>query len=196
MTLSKKHCLFVEEYLKQFNATKAYLTVYPKSSYDSARANSARLLANDNISKEIQARLDEVHMSAEEALKLLADIARGDMARMMDVSSMGFNLDMKRAQELGLTKLIKRVKQRTTTFIAKKESEEDREVTELEVELYDALGAIRDVLKVHGKFTDRVDVMTGGESLAPKLSDEERLTRMKELALAIAKELNAGKPAE
>lgn len=104
-------------------------------------------------------------MSAEEALKLLADIARGDMALMMDVSSMGFNLDMKRAQELGLTKLIKRVKQKTTTFIAKKESEEDREVTELEVELYDALGAIRDVLKVHGKFTDRVDVTSNGKDV-------------------------------
>lgn len=161
--LTNKQRLFIDYYLQSFNASDAAR----KAGYSE---KTARQIGQENLSKpdiqaEIQERLSEVHMSAEEALKLLADIARGDMARMMDVSSMGFNLDMKRAQELGITKLIKRVKQKTTTFIAKKESEEDREVTELEVELYDALGAIRDVLKVHGKFTDRVDVTSGGEKL-------------------------------
>ena len=161
--LTNKQRLFIDYYLQSFNASEAAR----KAGYSE---RTARQIGQENLTKpdiqaEIQERLSEVHMSAEEALKLLADIARGDMARMMDVSSMGFNLDMKRAQELGITKLIKRVKQKTTTFIAKKESEEDREVTELEVELYDALGAIRDVLKVHGKFTDRVDVTTGGEKV-------------------------------
>jgi hypothetical protein len=161
--LTNKQRLFIDYYLQSFNASDAAR----KAGYSESRARitGSELLSDSNISEQIKARLDEVHMSAEEALKLLADIARGDMARMMDIGSMGFNIDMKRAQELGLTKLIKRVKQKTTTFIAKKESEEDREVTELEVELYDALGAIRDVLKVHGKFTDRVDVTTGGEEL-------------------------------
>lgn len=163
--LTNKQRLFIDYYLQSFNASDAAR----KAGYSE---KTARQIGQENLSKpdiqgEIQSRLSEVHMSAEEALKLLADIARGDMALMMDVSSVGFNLDMQRAQELGLTKLIKRVKQKTTTFIAKKESEEDREVTELEVELYDALGAIRDVLKVHGKFTDRVDVTNSDGSLKP-----------------------------
>ena len=104
-------------------------------------------------------------MSADEALKLTADIARSDIAQLMDVSSMGFNLDMSKAKELGLTSLIKKVKQKVTTHIAKSESDEDREVIELEVELYDKQAAIRDILKVHGKFVDRTDVTSGGEAV-------------------------------
>jgi hypothetical protein len=161
--LTNKQRLFIDYYLQSFNASDAAR----KAGYSE---KTAGVIGHENLTKpeiqaEIQTRLSDVHMSAEEALKLLADIARGDMARMMDISSVGFSLDMQRARELGITKLIKRVKQKTTTFIAKKESEEDREVTELEVELYDALGAIRDVLKVHGKFVDKMEV--GGQNGVP-----------------------------
>lgn len=163
--ISKKHARFIDEYLKCFNATKAYLMVYPDSSYDAARANAARLIAKDNIKADVEERLLEIHMSVDEALKLTADIARGDIALLMDISSVGFNLDMSKAKELGLTGLIKKVKQKTTIYQAKKESEEDREVTELEVELYDKQAAIRDVLKLHGKFTDHVDVSNSDGTL-------------------------------
>jgi phage terminase small subunit len=163
--LSKKHRAFVENYLTDFNGTQAYLRVYPKAAYDSAKTSAAELLTKDNIKAEIRARLDAMQMTADEALKRYSEIARGDMAQLMDISSVGFNMDMARAQELGLTKLIKKVKQKTTTFIAKKESDEDREVTELEVELYDAQSALRDILKMHGRFTDKIDIMSGGDKL-------------------------------
>lgn len=171
--LTPKQRLFVDYYLQSFNASDAAR----KAGYSerTAYAMGWENLRKPEIQAEIQARLQEVHMSAEEALKLLADIARGDVVQIMDVSSVGFNLDMSKAQRLGLTKLIKKVKQKTTTYLAKKESEEDREITEMEVELYDALGAIRDVLKVHGKFTDRVDVTSGGEKVeyVVRLKDED-----------------------
>jgi len=166
--LSNKHRAFVEEYLTDFNGTRAYLRVYPKSTYEGAKANAARLLTNDSVKAEVKARLDAMHMTADEALKRLSEIARGDMAQLMDISSVGFNLDMEQAKEAGLTKLIKKVKQKTTTYIAKKESEEDREVTELEVELYDAQTALRDILKMHGKFVDKVDLTSGGKPLTWK----------------------------
>ena len=98
-----------------------------------------------------------MQMSADEALQLNADIARGDIAQIMDVSGVGFSLDMSKAKEAGLTKLIKKVKQKTTTYIAKKESDEDREVTELEIELYPADSAIERVLKVHGKLIQKIE---------------------------------------
>jgi len=154
--LSKKHQRVLNEYLLCFNQTRAYLKVYPKITYDSARQSSARLFADVNFSAHVVARLEEAQMSADEALKLTADIARGDVAKLMDVSSVGFNLDMSKAQELGLTGLIKKVKQKTTIYQAKKESEEDREVTELEIELYDRQAALRDILKIHGKFVEIV----------------------------------------
>lgn len=169
--LSKKHQRVLDEYLICFNQTKAYQKVYPKATYESAKALASNLFTNVNFSAHVIARLEEAHMGADEALKLMADIARGDIAKVMDVSSVGFNLDMSKAQELGLTGIIKKVKQKTTTYIAKKESEEDREVTELEVELYDKQAAIRDVLKIHGKFTEHVDVTSGGENITKGIDD-------------------------
>lgn len=187
MTLSKKHCLFVEEYLKQFNATKAYLTVYPKSSYDSARANSARLLANDNISKEIQARLAEVHMSADEALKHMADMGRSDMGVFWKVTDEWmYNplpeyeiLDEKEVMDDTKYPPEKRISYRVRhvvldmdkvadprySWMIKKFSNSRR--NGLSIEMYDRHAVNRDILKVHGKFTDRVDVTSGGEKLQP-----------------------------
>ena len=161
--LTNKQRVFIDQYTRCFNASEAAR----RAGYSEKTAGviGYENLRKPEIQAEIRARLDEIHMGADEALKLLAEIARGDIAQLMDVSSMGFNLDMRRAQELGLTPLIKKVKQKTTTFIAKKESEEDREITELEIELYDTQAAIRDVLKLHGKFTDLVDITTGGEKI-------------------------------
>lgn len=157
--ISKKHRAFIDEYFRtgpnRFNATAAYQAVYPKSSYRAARANAARLIADDNITAEIERRMAELHMSADEALSLLADQARGDLGEFMDITSVGYNLDL--LNEDGTrknTRLIKKIKQRTTIFQAKSESAEDREVTETEIELYDAQAAIDKILRVHGKYKD------------------------------------------
>lgn len=174
--ISKKHQNFINEYLKTFNATQAYMRTYPKASYDTARANGSALLAKANISSEIQNRLDEARMDAQEALHRLSDIARGDIAEIMEVSSVGFNLDMQKANEAGLTKLIKRVKQKTTTYISNSENGEDREVHEIDVELYNAHEAIRDILKITGKFSEHVDITSKGEKI--EFTDEERALRI------------------
>lgn len=169
-----KRKTFINEYLKCFNAAEAARRA--GYSVRSARQQGDRLMSNDGILAEITKRMDEAHMSANEALRLLADQARGDMAQLMDISSVGFNLDMKRAQELGLTKLIKRVKQKTTTYQSKRESEEDREITELEIELYDAQSAIDKILRVHGKYKDTIDLTTGGEKIIVTLVKEDDAT--------------------
>jgi phage terminase small subunit len=185
--LSKKHQRVLDEYLICFNQTRAYQKIYPKTTYDSAKALASNLFTDVNFSAHLQARLNEAHMQADEALKLMTDIARGDIAQLMEVSSVGFNLDMSKAQELGLTHLIKKVKQKTTLYIAKKESDDDREVTELEIELYDKQAAIRDFLKLHGKLSERVDVTSGGEALGKDDSDTraEILRKLDGIATAV-----------
>lgn len=67
--------LFIDEYMRNgFNATKAYQKVY-KCGYNSARANGARLLANDNISKEIGYRLNSQRVTDNFIISGLASIA-------------------------------------------------------------------------------------------------------------------------
>ena len=71
-----KHKAFIEEYLQCFNATKAYMKVYPDSSYSSARASASELLTKDNIKEEIQQRMSELVVSTDEFLVLLGERAR------------------------------------------------------------------------------------------------------------------------
>lgn len=165
MSLSKKHNAFVDEYLRLWNGTQAYLRVYKHCSRKSAPANASRLLSSDNIIEAIKQRLADAHMQTDEVLKLLADMARGDMGEFLDVSGMGFNLDLQDAKARGLTKLIRKVKQKTTTYLAKKESEEDREVHELEIELYDAQAALEKIGRHLDLFPNKVDLTSAGEKI-------------------------------
>ncbi len=65
--LKKEWDKFCHEYIIQGkNGTKAYMKVFPDSSYDSARMSAARLLAKDNIKE----RIDELAQDLEKSLGL------------------------------------------------------------------------------------------------------------------------------
>lgn len=152
--LSKKHKRVLDEYLKCWKQWEAYQKVYPKATYDSARSLSSDLFAGTNFSAHLQARLNEAHMSADEALKLTADIARGDIGDFMSIGSMGFELDLQAAREAGITGLLKKVRQQTITINGK---DQDKEIHTIDIELYDRQAALRDFLKIHGKLINRVE---------------------------------------
>lgn len=151
--------VFISEYLKDFNATKAAKA----SGYSERTAYSIgqRLLKN----VEISAAIDEhVKMVEDEVKSRLSDIARGDIADLMEITPTGFTLQLMIKDEEGnlsvnpKTKLIKKIKQKVTTFIAKAESGEDREIVETEIELYSAHEALRDYGKIHKMFVDRTEL--------------------------------------
>jgi len=150
MKLTKRQKVFVEHYLQCWNATQAAI----KAGYSSRSAYSigSENLRKPDIKAYIDERLTELKMGADEALLLLADQARGDLGDFMDISSVGFHLDLVGKN----TRLLKKIKQKTITFIAKKESDEDREVTETEIEIYDAQGALDKILKVHGAYKNQI----------------------------------------
>jgi len=87
-------------------------------------------------------------MGADEALKLQADIARGDITQFF--TPIG-NLDFDKLMESGNGRLVKKIKQRTITKIGKTEKDEDTEILETELELYPADAAQERILKMHGK---------------------------------------------
>lgn len=160
--LNKAQQVFVTEYLKCFNATEAYSRAYPKAKRDSARALAANLIANISVKAEIEARLAEHHMSADEAMKRLADMARGDVTEF--ITPMGA-FDIEAVKAAGKGHLIKKIKQRTVTKIGKTDKDEDTEVHDTEIELYDSQAAIDKILKVHGKYKELVDITSGGEKI-------------------------------
>lgn len=68
--LTDKQRLFCIYYIEDFNATKAYQKAYG-CSYDTARANSSKLLSNTNIKKEIDRLTEECLNEKEVSSKLL-----------------------------------------------------------------------------------------------------------------------------
>jgi phage terminase small subunit len=142
--LTRRQQVFVSEYLKCWNASEAAR----KAGYSvrSAYARGYELVRNSEVKAAIDARLDEVHMSAEEALKLTADIARGDIGEFMAISPMGFSLDLEAAQKAGKTNLLKKVTQKTVI-----DGKRDTETHIVDIELYDRQAALRDILHAHGR---------------------------------------------
>jgi hypothetical protein len=107
--LTKANQVFISEYLKCFNGTEAYSRAYPKSQRESARRSASELLTNPDVKAEIEARLADAHMTADEALKLQADIARGDITEFFTPFG---NLDFDKLRESGKGRLVKKIKQK------------------------------------------------------------------------------------
>ena len=78
--LNDKQKAFADYYIESLNATESYKIAY-NCSYNTARTNGARLLANANIKEyidEVMSAKDESRIaSQDEILQILTDIARG-----------------------------------------------------------------------------------------------------------------------
>lgn len=158
--ISLKHQRFIDEYLRCWNGTQAYLRVFPNVTRGTAKSKACILLAREDINSELVDRMNEVHMSADEALEILAAHARGDVVQLMNKAG---DIDLLMAQKNGLTRLIKKFKQKKVTLVSGKQ------VQEVELELHDAQAAVEKILKIHGKFVDRHDVTSNGENLLPSI---------------------------
>ena len=99
MALSTKQKVFIEEYLKTFNATQAALAAgYSPST---AHVIGWENLRKPEISSEISKRLSETAMSADEVVKRLGEHARGNMGDFWDIPAKGaptLNLTSEKAQ--------------------------------------------------------------------------------------------------
>lgn len=151
--MNNRQKIFIDEYLKCFNASEAAR----RAGYSE---KTARVIGQQNLLKLaiktiIDDRIAASQMSADEALKRTSDIARFNIGSMLDNN--GF-LDIENAQKSGLLSMVKKIKQKRTIHKGKTENEKDIVELETEVEIYDGQAAIRDMLRVHGKFKDKVDV--------------------------------------
>ena len=137
MGLTNKQQLFVYEYLKCFNATRAAIAA--GYSEKTAYSIGQRLLKNVEVSRALEDFMRESAMSAHEVIHHLTMIARGDMDELIDSKG---NLDIYEARSHGSTSLIKKIRQRSITT-------EQSDITEAEIEPYDRLKALDLLAKYH-----------------------------------------------
>lgn len=170
--LTDKQQAFINEYfLCNFNGTDAAA----RAGYKGNRATLA-VIAHENLRKpkiaeEIEKRMKEHAMSADEVLARLADHARASMADFLHID--GETIDLQRGEEAGKIHLIKKFKR-----IETKDGER------IEIELYDAQAALVHIGRHHQLFTDRVDVTSGGEPLQLSADDLAKLNRQADEELA------------
>jgi phage terminase small subunit len=141
--LTNKQMVFVEEYLRCFNAAEAAR----RAGYSE---NSARSIGSENLTKpdiqvEVKARLDELKMSADEVLMRLSEQARAtpEIFLTLDKQSKTWKMDLNKTYREGNLHLIKSI-----TFTP----------TGLKVELYDAQVALVQLAKYHRLFEDRLEL--------------------------------------
>lgn len=129
---------FISLYLSQTRGD-AVAAVRLMGLSDDDRVNkrlAGRFLSHPAVQWHIN-RFASQHMAPTEILALLAAHARGDQGDFWDINAAGEPiLNLKRAKELGLTRLIRKLKKGKDGTI--------------ELELYDAQSAARDLMKVHG----------------------------------------------
>lgn len=160
MALSSRHQQFVNEYagLKFSNATEAYQRVYSGATRETARRNAHVLLTNTDILAEIQHRVDENTLNANEVLVRLGEHARGNMGDFWSIPETGepsLNLASDRAQRR--LHLIKRLKVKTTTrtILVDEDDPVELKTTEIDFELYDAQAALEKIGRHHGIFEQK-----------------------------------------
>ena len=141
--MTPKQQLFVEEYLKCWNATEAAR----RAAYQGSDATLAVIgwenLRKPKIRRQIKRRLAERAMSADEVLARLADQARGsieDFITFQEGIKQPF-LDLEKANEKKLLHLVKKLKYNARG--------------QLEIELHDAQAAQRLIGQHHGLFVEK-----------------------------------------
>jgi len=166
--LTKNELAFIVAYFEcNMNGTRAYMKLHPKSSYNAAKSSAHDILTKPYLKAEITRILSERAMSAEEAIARMGAIAKADLYPFIRIDADGFayfNLSDVEAQEH--LYLIKEMETKRERRIDGKG--EDAEVWEgewVKVKLHDAYIALRDIAKMHGKLTEKVDVTSNGETI-------------------------------
>ena len=112
----------------------------------------ARLLVNASIRAAIQERMAELAMPASEVLSRLGQMARANISDFILVDDFGSvtGLNAKHLKEYG--HLVKRLKV---------------DPDKIDIELYDGQAALVQMGKHYQLFTEKIDILSGGEKIGP-----------------------------
>lgn len=140
---------FVNEYLANGgNGVKAAQAAGYGGSYGTLRAIASENLTKPNISSRVRERLDGLAATSDEVLYLLGDHLRADLADFQGCFNEDGELDLVTAKRAGVSRLVKKVKSDTRTFIT--EDGTTVRSVKVELELHDSQGAARILADLHG----------------------------------------------
>ncbi len=140
--LTGKQAAFINHYLQCLNATEAAARAGYCGSRESLAVIGNNNLRNVKIREEIDRRLKELTMQADEVLYRLNQHAQGLPPECFDTSYGSMVVDYDKVKELGLSHLIKKI-----TYNAKGHAQP---------EIYDAQTALIQLGKHYALFTDKV----------------------------------------
>lgn len=182
MALTNKQQAFIEEYLQDFNATRAAQRAGYRGNLNSLACMGHELLRNPNIEAIVRRRLQEKAMCADEVLMRLAEQARadiGDFLRRREDDG-PLLVDLEHAERLGKLHLVKKLKHRSFHHY-NRHGEVERIDVHAEIELHDAQKALELLGKHHGLFKEKVE-HSGGLELTVDDPRDELLRRINRLA--------------
>lgn len=174
--MTEKQKIFVREYLKDFNGTRAYKVAYPSCKKDeAARVNASKLLTKTNIKEAIQKqadkRLEKVEISIDDVLNELKSIAFSDRTKISKLTKeeikdeiTGETLERKYVEFTPTNEIDSDTKKAIAGY----------KVTQsgMSVETYDKMKALELLGKYLGIFKENVDVNVTANKKFDEICDQ------------------------
>lgn len=166
---------FKEYFSNGMNGTRAWMATHPGSQYDSASVSFHKWIRKAKISPIVERLRKELAMDIDEGVLRVAQIARGNISHFLKQGADGFTyLDLSNPEAQAHMYLIESMEsKRERRVVGYGEEAEEFEGEWVKVKLHSAPAALKDILKMHGKFINRTEV-TGkdGAPLIPPVDHE------------------------
>lgn len=160
--LKPEHKRFAEEYVIDWNGTRAYQAAYPKASYDTARANQSKLLANTCIQdyiSEIQKDLSK--LTGVTAARNILELKKIAYSSMADLKKDWYSLEDYEDLPKEVKDAIFEVQHTETTF------GEDGKKEQVKVKMHDKQRAIEILNKMLGfNEPNKTDLNVTGDGIS------------------------------
>lgn len=165
-----KQKAFINHYIITLNATESAREAGYKGNYVTLRSVGSENLSKPHIRKEIDRRLADLTMTADEVLNRVSKHASGtmeDFVRWDD--DFGYRLDIEKAANAGKLDLVKKLKETTNT---RRDKDGNEYITvRKEIELYPADGALDKLMRYYGKYNDSTTIKTWKDDIVQALID-------------------------
>ena len=185
-TLTPKQETFIQEYVKDMNATQAALRsgYSQKTAHRIGAENMQKPAITSKINEKMRSHLRKLEEEGLDVLRELAILASSDMPDYVRIDEDG-NMQIKSFDELKgkSSKAIKSIKQKTVTRQTKGADGEMEPITETTVEfqLWDKVKALELLGKYHKLFTEKLEVK---KDELEKMTVDELMDKLKDFDMS------------